>query len=143
VIGAIAVAGLAAILVVRAIRGLVAVRVPIPKGVAVAACVAVVVRIVEVAVVTAVIFHPVRAGASGAGRVGVTDSMGVAVTARGTVTDLRGGGDEPPVLARAPAAGCALSGGPVRHQQAEQGKHQASHAIHLLVRGLSRDGTGG
>jgi hypothetical protein len=36
-------------------------------------------------------------------------------------------------LARAPAAKRALSGGPVRRQQAEQGKQQASHAIHLLV----------
>jgi len=67
------------------------------------------------------------------GRNPIIAAAGLAVAADWAVAALRGGGDEPPVLAGAPAAKRALSGGPVRRQQAEQAKQQASHAIHLLV----------
>jgi hypothetical protein len=104
-----------------------------PGEVGVTISIAVVVSVVVAAVVAAVLFLPAGVGRSGPGRVGATVSKGVAVATYGAVAGVRSGGDEPPVLVRDPAAGRVLNGGPVRRQQAEQGKQQASHAIHLHV----------
>jgi hypothetical protein len=73
----------------------------------------------------------------------IAAAAGMAVDTGRAVAGRPCGGDEPPVLARAPAAGRAPKDGPVRRQQAEQGKQQASHAIHLLVGGFVATAVGG
>jgi hypothetical protein len=99
------------------------------------------VYVTEIVVIAVVVDMPaVRVGAARC--VAAVGWIGLAVAAQVAVAGLRWGGDRSPVLARAPAAGRALSGGPVRRHQAEQGKQQASHAIHLLVWGLRSEGMG-
>jgi hypothetical protein len=95
------------------------------------------VSFVEAVVVTEVVIATCASGMTGgmgvAGLIWIALVPGVAVATGAAVAGRRGGRDEPPGPARVPAAGRALNGGKVRRQQAEQGKQQASHAIHLLV----------
>jgi hypothetical protein len=114
-----------------------AVPIPVRIDVGIVVRVAVSVSFFEAVVVTEVVIATcARRKTSGvrlAGPTWIAAVAGIAVATGRAVAGRGCGGDEPPVLARAPAAGRAPKDGPVRRQQAEQGKQQASHAIHLLV----------
>jgi hypothetical protein len=122
---------------VSLIAGAIVVSFTLRVDAGVAVRIAVAVAFIEAVVMTEVVKAASAVGMTGAVRVAglywIVAAAGVAVAGPGAVASLRGGGDEPPVVARAPAAGRALGSGPILRQQAEQGKQQASHAIHLLV----------
>jgi len=136
-IAVIGITGAIASPVTRAIRQPVAVGFTLQADVGIAVCVAVAIAFIDAVVPAEVVKATCAVGMTGSIRVAgvnwIVTAAGVAVAAHGAVAGLRGGGDEPPVVDRAPAARRALGGGPVLRQQAEQGKQQASHAIHLLV----------
>jgi hypothetical protein len=129
--------GAIAIPVARIIGRPEAVPIPVGVDVGIAVRVAVSVSFFEADVVTEVVIATCASGMTGgmgvACLIWIAAAAGTAVATGRAVAGRRCGGDEPSVLARAPAAGRAPKDGPVRRQQAEQGKQQASHAIHLLV----------
>ena len=146
-VGIIGTTGAMAIPLIWAIRRQVAVCITVRVDIGIDVRRAVAVGFISAVVVAEVIQTTCVVGRAGAIHVASADCMvaanGVAMAAYRAVAGLRGGGDEPPVLARAPAAGRVQNGGPVVRHQAEQGKQQASHAIHLLVGDLVATAMGG
>ena len=137
IVALIRIAGGVASPVTKAIRLPVAVRFTVRVDAGIAVRVGTAAALIDAVVLAEVVNVTCGIGMTGAIQLaGVTckaAAAGVAGAARGAVASLRGSGNEPPVVASAPASGGALDGGPVLRQQAGQGKQQASHAIHLLV----------